>query len=160
MLTTTIAQLTKFGTPCRLNKNEQINSENSPQQIQLCTCLLSILMNLHITHFYSKVIWLRYSLRHFDLIKIFTQASIFWLRYSLRHIHYTQSHTSNGFFKLIEALLHINLCLLHNIKMRGYRYQESLSRCFSVTFQGYLKWTFENLLPCYAIKMYNRTNCS
>jgi len=41
-LTTTIGQLTKVRTPRRLNKNEQMNSENSPQQIQFCTCSLSI----------------------------------------------------------------------------------------------------------------------
>jgi len=33
----TIAQLAKVKTPCRFKKIEQINNENSPQQIQLCT---------------------------------------------------------------------------------------------------------------------------
>jgi len=36
-LTTTIGQLTKARTPRRLNKNEQMNCENSQQQIQLWT---------------------------------------------------------------------------------------------------------------------------
>jgi len=33
----TIGQLTKARTPRRLKKTEQMNYENSPQQIQLCT---------------------------------------------------------------------------------------------------------------------------
>jgi len=46
-LATTIGQLTKVTIPSRLNKNEQMNCENSPQQIQLCTCLLNIPTTLH-----------------------------------------------------------------------------------------------------------------
>jgi len=41
-----MAQLTEVRTPHRLNKNEQMNCENSPKQIQLCTCSLSIRTSL------------------------------------------------------------------------------------------------------------------
>jgi len=155
-------QLTKVRTPRRLNKNDQMNCENSPHQIQLCTCSFSIpcMDNKSIVLY-----WVKRSLhkRYFDL------------RYSLRRINYTQSHTGNGFFQTCGSIATDYFVLFTQYKNAWLTAINSpslaavyLPRCvlFSSHMRQnacchYLKWTVEDLLPCYcyAIKTY-RTNRS
>ena len=86
-----------------------------------------------------------------------------------------QSHTNNGFFKHVETLLQIHACFFsHNMKLRALPLSavtvslHYLPRCSIVAvhwqnaFCCSLKYTFEDLLPCYchAIKPNDRTICA
>jgi len=98
-----------------------MKNEDSPQQTQLCTYLLTQKSELNLNdedvfpqdcrmQIASHVVFycVKRSLQRLGLIKLFAH-----------HIGHTQSHTSNRFLKLVEALLQIHSCFSHRIKLRG-----------------------------------------